>query len=112
MEKSRIMTAPVEQLHLFVRKHFPTTGMGPRSQLFCGPVDSRSMSDNKPQKPASRCAYIRACYMAEDLKCFGYKTDCPLYQKSNGEYFDESRFHEAMNRLIDKARAKYANLPK
>ncbi len=45
--------------------------------------------------------------MAEELKCFGYKTDCPLYQKTTGTYFDEERFNEAMDRLINKTLAKY-----
>ncbi len=69
------------------------------------------MDESKLIKPAIRCAYIRACYLAEELKCFGYKTDCPLYQKSNGEFYSTTRFHEAMDRLIDKTRAKYENLP-
>ncbi len=69
------------------------------------------MEPKSPAKPACRCAYIRACYLAEELKCFGYKTDCPLYQKSNGDYYNESRFHEAMDKLIDKTRAKYEDLP-
>ena len=72
--------------------------------------DISSMCKGKTPRPASRCAYIHACYLAEELKCFGYKTDCPLYQKSNGEFYNEDRFHDAMNRLIDKARAKAAKL--
>lgn len=68
------------------------------------------MADEKGCNQLSRCAYIRACYLAEELKCFGYKTDCPLYRKCNGEYYDEGQFHEAMDRLIDKARAQYAGL--
>ena len=58
----------------------------------------------------TRCAYVMACYLAEELKCFGYKTDCPLYQKSNGEYYNEHSFNKAMDKLIDKTRAKYKNL--
>lgn len=69
------------------------------------------MAASQDHKPPSRCTYIRACYMAEELRCFGYKADCPLYRKSNGEFCSETSFHEAMNRLIDKTRAKYADLP-
>lgn len=65
------------------------------------------MEDNKQFKKSVRCSYIFSCYMADELKCYGYKNDCPLYQKSNNEYYNEDRFHEAMNRLIDKTRAKY-----
>jgi hypothetical protein len=48
--------------------------------------------------------------MADELKCFGYKTDCPLYLKSNGEFCHEDRFHEAMDKLIDKTRARFRKL--
>lgn len=58
-------------------------------------------------KKTSRCAYLRACYLAEELKCFGFKTDCPLYQESNGEEYSEHRFNKAMDELIDKTRSKY-----
>ena len=63
-----------------------------------------------PLKKAERCAYLKACYLAEELKCFGYKTDCVLYQESNGEEFDQSRFDQAMDRLINKTMAKYHEL--
>ena len=66
----------------------------------------------EPLKKAERCAYIKVCYLAEELKCFGYKTDCALYRKSNGEELSEDRFNEAMDRLINKTIAKYNNLPK
>ncbi|MCB2201362.1 hypothetical protein KQH51_01370 [bacterium] len=69
------------------------------------------MNRVKDTQKVSRCAYIRACYLAEELRCFGYRTDCVLYQKSNGEYAGEERFHEAMDKLIDKTKAKYENLP-
>jgi len=65
------------------------------------------METNTTTRKLDRCAYLKACYLAEELKCFGYKTDCPLYQKSTGEYFDEYRFNEAMDKLIDKTIAKY-----
>ena len=61
-------------------------------------------------KRAERCAFIRVCFLAEDLKCFGYKTDCPLYQKSNGEYCDKENFNQAMDQLINKTRIKYEGL--
>ncbi|MBN1212272.1 MAG: hypothetical protein JXA92_06810 [candidate division Zixibacteria bacterium] len=68
------------------------------------------MATRQELKKSVRCAYIFSCYLADELKCFGYKTDCPLYQKSNGEYCAEDRFHEAMDKLIDKTRAKYLSL--
>jgi len=70
------------------------------------------MTPKKDQKKVSRCAYLNACYLAEELRCFGYRTDCVLYQKSNGDQYSEERFHEAMNTLINKTRAKYEVLPK
>lgn len=66
----------------------------------------------KPIKKTSRCAYLGACYLAEELKCFGFKTDCVLYQASNGEKFSEYRFDKAMDELIDKTRAKHQILHK
>ncbi|MBD3257297.1 hypothetical protein GF377_02600 [candidate division GN15 bacterium] len=61
-------------------------------------------------KATVRCAYLSACYLADELRCFGYMTDCPLYLKSNGEPCSESRFHAAMDRLIDRTRAKHERL--
>jgi hypothetical protein len=69
------------------------------------------MATTKPYRKVERCAYVKVCYLAESLKCFGYKTDCVLYQKSNGETCDERRFHEAMDTLINKTKAKYEKLP-
>ncbi len=65
------------------------------------------MSTNDTRLKVERCAYVKACYLASELKCFGYKTDCPLYQKSNGEYCTEERFNEAMDKLINQTLAKY-----
>ena len=65
------------------------------------------MGREEPFKPTIRCKFIYACYLADELKCFGYRTDCPLYMRSNGEYCNEARFDLAMDRLIDKTRAKY-----
>ncbi len=58
-------------------------------------------------KNATRCAYVTSCYLAEELKCFGYKTDCPLYMKSNGEMLSQTRFDQAMDNLINKTKARY-----
>ncbi len=69
------------------------------------------MKETKTLKRAERCGYLKACYLAEDLKCFGYRTDCPLYQKCNDEYYSDARFNDAMDKLIDKTRAKYQKLP-
>lgn len=69
------------------------------------------MDRDREKRKASRCAYIRACYLAEELRCFGYKTDCILYRKSNGDYLSDEQFHDAMNRLIDKTKARYEKLP-
>ena len=65
------------------------------------------MPTDKRKKRAIRCAYHLVCYLAEDLKCFGYKTDCPLYLKSNGQDFDQRQFDAAMDELITTTRAKY-----
>jgi hypothetical protein len=40
----------------------------------------------------------------------GYKADCPLYKKSNGEYLNEERFNAAVDELIDKTKAKHAKI--
>lgn len=65
------------------------------------------MARNRPQESNNRCSYQSSCYLASELKCFGYKTDCILYRKSNGESLDESRFDRAMDELIDKTREKH-----
>ncbi len=58
-----------------------------------------------------RCAYVKVCYLTEAMRCFGYKTDCVLFQKSNGELCREEEFHAAMDTLINKTKAKYEKLP-
>ena len=70
-------------------------------------ADPAIMTTKNPTRQAGRCAYLKACYLAEELKCFGYKTDCPLYQESNGEYYNEGRFNDAMDKLINKTISKY-----
>lgn len=85
--------------------------MNRQALSFAAPSDTPNMSRMVPLKKAERCTYIRACYLAEGLKCFGYKTDCAIYKKSNGEFCTELAFDKAMDELIDKTRAKYENLP-
>ena len=63
-----------------------------------------------PKKVHQRCAFIRCCYLADALNCYGYKSDCALYKKSNGLYLRERDFDEAMNSLIDNVRAKDQSL--
>ena len=75
-------------------------------------ADTFDMTPKKSTKTVCRCAYTRVCYLAEELRCFGYRTDCVLYLKSNNETYSEERFHEAMNTLINKTRARYERLPK
>jgi hypothetical protein len=61
------------------------------------------------KKPV-RCTYIRNCYLSEALECYGFKTDCPLYQQSNDEPCNEARFHAAMDQLIKRTREKHDRL--
>lgn len=70
-------------------------------------ADTQNMVQKKSNSGPIRCRYLRDCYLAEELKCFGYKSDCPLYQESNDESYNEDRFDEAMDRLIDKTRRKH-----
>ena len=58
-------------------------------------------------KPAVRCHYVNNCYLAEELECYGYKIDCPLYMRSNGEPCNHARFHAAMDRLIIATKEKH-----
>ncbi len=85
---------------LFTKKHI--------SKFLVFSVDSYDMIDkSKKFKVAERCLYLKVCYLAEELKCFGYKTDCALYQKSNNEKCSEQRFNDAMNKLINVTMLKY-----
>ena len=54
-----------------------------------------------------RCAYLKACYLGEAQECFGFKVDCPLYMKSNGEPCNEARFHAAVDRLIVRTKTRH-----
>ncbi|MFQ5607997.1 MAG: hypothetical protein ACE5GA_08625 [Candidatus Zixiibacteriota bacterium] len=53
-----------------------------------------------------RCAFIRCCYLADELNCYGFMADCALYQRSNGALLSEEQFDRAVNDLIDTVRAK------
>jgi len=57
-----------------------------------------------------RCGYVKDCYLAEALQCYGYMTDCPLYMKTNDEPCNEARFHAAMDRLIIRTKSKHDRL--
>ena len=77
------------------------------------PVDKRDMNQKKMKfKVAERCLYLKVCYLADEFKCFGYKTDCALYQKSNNETCSEEQFNNAMDKLINKAVLKYQDISK
>lgn len=71
------------------------------------------MATKKAQAPIrrhERCAYIKCCYLADALGCYGFKADCVLYQRSNQEDFSVEDFDRQMNDLIDKVRAKAQSL--
>ena len=81
-------------------------------KYFAIEVDNVDMIDREKKfKVAERCLYLKVCYLAEDLKCFGYKTDCVLYQKSNNEKCSQIRFDDAMDKLINKTMLKYQDIP-
>ena len=56
------------------------------------------------------CRYVGECYLAEELRCYGYMTDCPLYMRTNDEPCNDLRFHAAMDRLIARTKAKHERL--
>lgn len=78
-----------------------------QDQLFSVSTDIFFMPQKQSIKKRTRCAYIMSCYLADELKCFGYKTDCALYQKSNGEFYSQARFDQAMDELIKKTRDRH-----
>ncbi len=77
-------------------------------------VDTVNMNDQRPSRSSAmserkqheRCAFIRCCYLADELNCYGFKADCALYQRSNGALLPEKAFNRAVDNLIDKVRAK------
>jgi len=73
-------------------------------------MEKKNNPDRKQFKQSECCAYKKCCYLADELECFGYKIDCVLYLKSNNEFFTRKSFDEAVNRLIDKTRARFEGL--
>ncbi len=61
-------------------------------------------------KKSVRCTYLRNCYLAEELECYGFKVDCPLYMRDNDEPCNEARFDAAMDALIHRTRQKHKRL--
>ncbi len=61
-------------------------------------------------KNSVQCQYFKGCYLAEGLMCYGFKSDCPLYLRSNGEPCSEARFHAAVDKLISKTKEKHERL--
>ncbi len=55
------------------------------------------------------CAFLEVCYLAEDLKCPGFKPDCPLFTNSDGKDRSKAQFNQAMDQLIYKAITKYTD---
>ncbi|MCP4582851.1 MAG: hypothetical protein GY839_14675 [candidate division Zixibacteria bacterium] len=66
----------------------------------------------KEIKPIIKCGYKDFCYLAEGADCFGYMSDCPLYQASNDSCISEASFHKAMDTLIDKTKLKHSKIQK
>lgn len=58
-------------------------------------------------KKSVRCSYLKDCYLASALECYGFKTDCPLYMRVNDEQCNEFRFNAAMDDLILRTRRKH-----
>jgi hypothetical protein len=54
------------------------------------------------KKPRVKCFYTDVCYLAESLKCYGYKTDCALYTAIDDHSATIDEFHKAINGLITK----------
>ena len=61
-------------------------------------------------KKSVRCTYLKDCYLAGALECYGFKTDCPLYMRANDERCNEARFNAAMDELILRTRQKHERL--
>jgi len=61
-------------------------------------------------KKTVRCTYLKNCYLASALECYGFKADCPLYMRVNDEPCNEARFNAAMDDLILRTRRKHERL--
>lgn len=58
-------------------------------------------------KRSVRCTYLKSCYLAEALDCYGFKIDCPLYMRTNDEPCNVARFDAAMDKLILQTKRKH-----
>ena len=70
-------------------------------------ADISSMRKRLLMKKSVRCTYLKACYLAEALECYGFKIDCPLFMRANGEVCNDARFHAAMDDLIRRTKRKH-----
>ena len=61
-------------------------------------------------KKTVRCSYLKDCYLASALECYGFKVDCPLYMRINDEPCNDLRFNAAMDDLILRTRRKHERL--
>jgi hypothetical protein len=86
----------------------PSIILSTGAHLYFGKSDNICMGKEKDNPIKHRCAWVMKCYLAEELRCFGFKIDCPLYRQSNGDSFDQEGFDKAMDELIDQTRAKHS----
>ena len=61
-------------------------------------------------KKTVRCTYLSECFLAEELECYGFKADCPLYMRANDKPCNEARFDYAMDKLIWRTKQKHERL--
>lgn len=73
-------------------------------------MDTKPTGPQPVAKRHERCAYIKCCYLADALGCYGFKADCALYRRSNGEKPLDDDFNKAMDDLIDRVRARAQQL--
>ena len=70
-------------------------------------ADDLFMRKSLVMRSPVRCAYVRDCYLGEAQECHGFKSDCPLYMKTNGETCNEADFHAAVDKLIVRTKTKH-----